>query len=249
MGILSSVKGFFGTARRFIAAGLSQLFGLGFELTHRLPGLFGFFDYIFGWIGIRPKQKLYLRVVVLSDEGGSPIVADLDEVYSIINHAKSIFRSQANVEIVPAVGSILSISPYPAPSAVLEVECGTDFWEDDFGEAGEFFRLHTVDMPLRSETGYGSPITAFIVKRIRGDGGLRSGCSMTFFEDYLLVSLPISPSRVLAHELAHTCGLSPIDSLHSSANNNLMNIDDLDGDKLTNYQAARLRNSPHVTYY
>jgi len=248
MGILSSVKGFFGTAGRFIAAGLSQLFGLGFELTHRLPGLFGFFDYILGWIGIRPKMKLYLRVVVLV-EGGSPIVADLDEVYSIINHAKSIFRSQANIDIVPVGASLLSVSPYNAPAAALDPNCGTDLWEDDFGEAGEFFRMHSVDTFLGSSTGYGSPITAFVVKKIWEGGFIKRGCSMALFEDYLLVSilgLNNPPSRVLAHELAHTCGLAVIDILHHSSENNLMNVEGLSGVNLTNYQVARLRNSPHV---
>ncbi len=249
MGILSSAGSFFRRQGRRIAAGLGQIFGLGFELTHRLPGLFGFFDYIFGWIGIRPKMKLYLRVVVLV-EGGSPITTDLAAVYSIIDHAQSIFLSQANIDIVPVDGRFLEVSPYVAPAAALDVDCGIDLWEDDFGEAGEFFRMHSADMFLRSEIGYGTPITAFVVRTVRENGGIKRGCSMTLFADYLLVSLlglNDPPSRVLAHELAHTCGLDIL--YHSSGNKNLMDITDLSGVNLTNFQKARIRNSPHVAYY
>ena len=157
--------------------------------------------------------------------------------------------SQANIDIVPVGASLLSVSPYNAPAAALDPNCGTDLWEDDFGEAGEFFRMHSVDTFLGSSTGYGSPITAFVVKKIWEGGFIKRGCSMALFEDYLLVSilgLNNPPSRVLAHELAHTCGLAVIDILHHSSENNLMNVEGLSGVNLTNYQVARLRNSPHV---
>ena len=249
MGILSSVGSFFGKIGRGVSAGWGQLLGIAKELTQRGLGFFGFFDYIFGLIGIRPKKKLYLRVVVLRDEGHS-LIADLAEVSSIIDYAESIFLSQANIDIVPVDGRFIEVSQYPAPTAALDVDCGIGLWTDDFGEAGDYFRMNSAAMFLRSQTGYGSSITAFIVRTIREDGGIKRGCSMTMFANYVGVSrlgLNNPPSRALANEIAHTYGLALL--LHSSGNKNLMNINDLTGVNLTNFQKARLRNSPHVTYF
>ena len=215
----------------------------------------GIFDFGLGLFGIRPKKKLRLRVLVLRTENGSPL-ATRNQVVANINYAVSIYKEQANVEIIGVDGDIIRFYDYSAPTAALDVGCDLDAWREHVGEAGDFFSLNSAVIPIRSQTGYGSPITAFIVRDVKG----KDGCALGPLVDYVTVdtdglegpepsgnddvSLLFYPSKILAHEVAHACGLA-----HRSGRTTLMNPDNTTGIRLTTFQKSWLRNSRHVTYF
>jgi hypothetical protein len=109
------------------------------------------------------------------------------------------------------------------------------------GQAGAFFRSLRATTTLGSLTGYGAPLTVFVVRSI----STHNGCSLGVAADYVTVDAKTlrHGRRVLAHEVAHACGL-----WHSRRPNNLM-IPVGPGEELAKWQAAILRTSRHVTYF
>jgi hypothetical protein len=194
--------------------------------------------------------------VILRDEGNDPL-ADIPRVTSNIDFAKSIF-SQANVNIVPVDGEFIKIYQYPAPTAALDLECETlNAYLNYFGESGDFFRTNSVKTFFRSQTGYGSPITAFIVRSIKNeDDGFIQGCTGSRYGNYVTVSLRgiglaldgfrlgDDPLTAIAHEIGHLCWLT-----HTAVASNLMSTTYGGGTNLTHGQKAWLRSSRHVTYF
>jgi hypothetical protein len=89
-------------------------------------------------------------------------------------------------------------------------------------------------------TGYGAPVTVFIVRSI----STRNGCSLGVLTDYVTVEAKTlkRTRRLLIHEIAHACGL-----WHSRDEMNLM-MPKEPGEQLAGWQAATLRSSRHVTY-
>jgi len=84
-------------------------------------------------------------------------------------------------------------------------------------------------------------VTVFIVRNISNKGG----CSLGPLADYVTLEagmLNRARHRLLAHEVAHACGL-----WHSKVKANLM-FPRGPGATLTRWQAAILRGSRHVAY-
>ena len=211
------------------------------------------FDFGLGLLGIFPSKKLRLRVVILHDESNSPITTP-QEVSPVIERAKSIFKTEVNVKIVAADDVFIETLGHSAPAAALDVGCGTDAWKEDFGEAGDLFGRRTARSMSGILTGYAAPVTAFIVRDVRGTKDPK-GCSLGPLTDYVTLDLSgladsgsgddvsVAP-KWLAHEIAHACGL-----WHDSyGNSNLINPDEGSGTQLTRFQKTFLRNSRHVTY-
>ena len=152
---------------------------------------------------------------------------------------------------MPADGVFVETLGHAAPTAALEVGCGTDAWLEEFGEAGDLFGRRTARNISGILTGYAAPVTAFIVRDVEDV----KGCSLGPLTDYVTLGLDglensdpgddvAPPSKWLAHEIAHACGL-----WHDSyGNSNLINPDEGSGIELTRFQRSVLRNSRHVTY-
>lgn len=189
-------------------------------------------------LGVQPFKQLRLRVVILRDEEGRPLCSTQD-VRDSWEEAQRIFSQQARVRLVAALPSIVVV-PTPSPLAALNVHCDDGAWQEDLDGAGDYFRQNCAQTSSGRWVGYSAPVTVFIVRDISNKGG----CSLGPLTDYVTLEagmLNRARSRLLAHEVAHACGL-----WHSKDKENLM-FPRGPGDKLTRWQALLLRNSRHVT--
>ena len=190
-----------------------------------------------GW---RPAKKLRVRVVILRDERGAPLVGE-DAVEESLAEARRVLAREAAVDLVPAGDRLVETLAESAPAAALEHPCSAQgLWRADLGPAGAYFRRRLArgaGLPL----GRGAPITVFVVRDVVG----KCGCSLGPLGDYVTIDrggLGGRTRRILAHELGHSCGLR-----HSSRDDNLMRAVG-PGERLTRLQASVLRTSRHVTY-
>jgi hypothetical protein len=187
--------------------------------------------------GSRRPKKLRIRVVILRDEQGQP-VARAEDFEPSIAEARRVLREMLAVDLLPAAEPLVWTLETPAPTDALDSPCAEGSYRADFGPGGAFFRLHRERGGI---TGSGSPITVFVVRDVLG----KAGCSLGPLVDHVTVDMTALTGRrlrVLAHELAHACGLP-----HSSAGENLMLPKGM-GDRLQPWQIAVFRSSRHVTY-
>jgi hypothetical protein len=217
-----------------LAGGLSQAGSLAHEGVSRAIGLPELLASLAGW---RQAKKLRVRIVVLRDEEGKPIV-EADDVREALEEAQRVLTSEAAVSLVPPGGRFVDIGDVPAPRAALDSPC-TDagLWRTDLGAAGRYFR----ERRLRGRPGRGAPLTVFVVRDVVG----KCGCSLGPLGDYVTIDpagLSTTTRRILAHELGHSCGLR-----HVGDEGNLMRPRG-PGERLTRWQRAVLRSSRHVTY-
>ena len=221
------------TARQFTAGTLTQGANILKETVNRVPGLF---EVAANLMGIKPFKQLKVRVVILRDETGKPLATPA-EVIPSLEESERILALQANVRLTAAEPLIATVAA-PSPTRALDVHCDDGAWQEDFDEAGAYFReqVAATGHPL----GYGAPVTVFIVRDISNKGG----CSLGPLTDYVTLEakmLDRARHRLLAHEVAHACGL-----WHSEDRANLM-YPKGPGAALTRTQSAILRNSRHVT--
>lgn len=206
--------------------------------------------------GVLPPKKLRLKVIVLAEAPGQPVLSPLgekaieDRVMEAVEVARTIFREEANVRIVKAGGTLVTVDTTPAPADALNVRCDGGALKDDLGQAGFFFRRRMARNAVGTAVGAGSPITAFVVKNVVG----KHGCSLGPLTDYVTVDVggvTTSSKRTLAHELGHALGLPHTGgvggALSGSSPNNLMQPSN-HGAKLNKRQVIAIRNSRHVTF-
>ena len=215
---------------------LWELFNLLKEVANRVLKLP---EFLLTLVGVRFGKRLRVRVVVLRDERGLPLASDA-EVRPAYEEAQRILARMAGVAVEPAGWRVVT-APHAAPKAALDVRCTDGAWRDDLGQAGAFFRSLMASTPVGTVTGYGQPVTVFVVRSMT----THNGCSLGAAADYVTVEAKSlrTARRLLAHEVAHACGL-----WHSQRPNNLM-LPQGPGEELTHWQAAVLRSSRHVTYF
>lgn len=201
------------------------------ETVHRL--LINLFDTLFGFLKW-PVKKLRLKIFILPDEQKTGIIAPSD-VDKTIFYTKDIFKKNFNVEVVPVRSNefFVEILETTSPYEALYTRGSTGALIEEFKIAGNFYASN-----LRAPI---YPVTAFVVIDIKG----AIGCSLGPMTDYITLdhSAAIDGS-VLAHELAHACGL-----WHLSDKENLLWNRKNRGDKTTWWQKNILRGSRHVTYW
>ena len=204
-----------------------------FNRTLKLPEL------LLTLAGFRSTKKLRLRVVVLRDERGVPLATN-EEALPAYEEARRILARTAGVTVEPAGWRVVT-APHGAPKAALDVRCTDGAWQDDLGQAGAFFRDLMAKTAGGTVTGYGAPLTVFIVRSM----STHNGCSLGPAADYVTVEAKTlkSTRRLLAHEVAHACGL-----WHTKNTTNLM-FPRGPGEELAHWQAAVLRTSRHVTHF
>jgi hypothetical protein len=222
------------TRKQLLGGALTQSFNVLKETANRIPGLV---DTAASVAGVRPFKKMLMRVVILRDEEGNALAPDEAVIPSFLE-IQRVFLEQARVRVLPA-GTMVVTLDEPAPTPALDVHCDDGAWQEDFATAGEFFRRHEARDRGRF-SGYGVPVTVFVVRDISNKGG----CSLGPLTNYVTLEarmLPRARYRLIAHEVAHACGL-----WHSEDKANLM-FPKGPGDRLLSWQAAILRNSRHVT--
>lgn len=223
------------TTRHRAAGGASQATNVIKESLKRLSGLV---ELGANAVGVQPYKQLRLRVVVLRDEQGEPLCA-VQDVLASWDEASRIFSLRSHIRIIGATPRVV-VLPHPAPVTALDVHCDDGAWQEDMDEAGDFFRRNCAKTASGKWLGYGAPVTVYVVRNISNKGG----CSLGPLTDYVTLEagmLDRARHRLLAHEVAHACGL-----WHSRDKGNLM-YPKGPGDTLTWWQALILRNSRHVT--
>ena len=224
-------------AVKAVKQAVKQVISIVKMVVNRVGGALDFFGSL---IGIRPRKKLRLRVVILRDKTGNPLVTE-KELEPSLSEARRVFDKEVQTSILAAGGKLIVTLDEAAPSGALDVGCGASAWKEDFGEAGNFFSQHSANNLAGFLFGYAAPVTVFIVHNVAGEGG----CSLWTLVNYVTVDLgglKDRTKRVLAHEVAHACGL-----WHSKSRDNLM-FADVPGEKLKRWQEAFFRNSRHVTF-
>lgn len=223
------------TARQMGAGTVAQGSNVLKETMNRALGLL---DLAGSFSGVRPFKQIQVRVVILRDETGQPLCQE-DDIHASLQEMSRIFSQEVHVRVLAASPQIITL-PEPAPLAALDVHCDDGAWQEDFDMAGNYFRRHSASTRSGRWLGYGAPVTAFIVRDISNKGG----CSLGPLTDYVTLEAEMlnrARHRLLAHEVAHACGL-----WHSKDKENLM-FPRGPGDKLTRLQEAIVRNSRHVT--
>jgi hypothetical protein len=222
-----AVKGFFSDLWQFVK-----------WLIHRGIGLI---EFILTMLGVMLPKKIRVQAVVLLDEHRKP-TASREDVQRAVDLADAVFRDEVNVRVVSPVGHV-TIEPDPAPSFVLDVECGSSAFFSQFTAVGAWLRAHANRTPWGTILGNGAPVTAYVVRDVRN----KSGCSVAFIADYIVIDPAALAGQegmrlTLAHEIGHACDL-----WHDSGT--LMQAGPTGRPrKLSRYQRAIFRSSPHVTY-
>ena len=215
----------------FITGMVRAIIRITIEIVHRL--LINLFDTLFGFLKW-PEKKLRIKVFLLPTRQTDPDISPPD-LTTAINYTKEVFKKNFNVSVIPIRNDepfadlLETVPPYEA----LHTRGGTGALVEEFKIAGGFYASN-----LRAPI---YPVTVFVVLSIKG----ATGCSLGPMTDY--VTLDHSAAKgdsILAHELAHACGL-----WHLQDKENLLWNRKNRGDKTNWWQKNILRSSRHVTYW
>ena len=221
------------TANRFwnfIKGIVRAIIRITIEICHRL--LLNLFDTLFGFLKW-PEKKLRIRVYLLPTQTKETEIRS-DDLNIAIVYAKEAFRKNFNVKIMPVrnepfAETLDTIPPYDA----LHTKGSTGALVEEFKVAGNFYASNLI-MPIY-------PITVYVVVSIKG----ATGCSLGPMTDYVTLDQGAArDTSILAHELAHACGL-----WHLQDKENLLWNRKNRGDKTRWWQKNIFRSSRHVTYW
>ena len=201
------------------------------EIIHRL--LIHLFDTVFGFSNW-PRKKLRIKIFILHDveTGQTPSPENLADQ---IDYTLKSFSKNFNVGVMPhkknnTFTEILTTLP---PREGLYTKGGNGAFAEEFKTAGSFFAANLAGVIY--------PVTVFIVKDIKG----ADGCSLGPMSDYVTIDhVGLKNVSVLAHELAHACGL-----WHIKQKENLLYTNRSRGDEVKWWQKNVFRSSRHITYW
>lgn len=214
----------------YVVKGISRVIvRIVLDIIHRLT--LNIFDSLFGAFNW-PRKRLRIKILILRNEDTekTPSVNDLDEM---INYTKRSFIKNFNVEVLQAGESFTEVLQRQSPKEALYTKGGSAAFNEEFKITGNFFASN-LTVPIY-------PVTIFIVKDIKG----ADGCSLGPMSDYVTIDHNgLKNDSVLAHELAHACGL-----WHLHDKKNLLFTDRTRGDKVRWWQKNIFRSSRHITYW
>jgi len=280
---LESIFGWVLSALAFVIELLQMIPGLGALIRWILNGIsyvLGIFnslsDLVLGALGIRPEKILRICTVILRDENGTP-TSNVADVVAMLQLAVDVYKRDANVRIVPLrpfnyssgfaeAGTVdeswVQVDPNNSDSELLDPE---DSFKNEWGTAGSKFQWKISTLCFygawRRVSGFGAPITVFIVRDTRP----RSLGRSLGITDYVVVdamtgdvtNTNYSP-RTPAHEIGHSCMLlhvcvdDGIDNLMATAGHcdpdSTMSPDRINP-VMDNGQVLLVRSSKHVTYF
>ena len=210
-----------------------------------LGRVLGLLDLLLGFIAWPPK-RLRLHVFILWTQpppSPDPLPPIEQVVQDAIDRTKKLYKDKFNVNVRPYSKTFMETLNGPFPDGVLDFECGIG---PEFGEAGEYFAKHLagwVGIPISLTF----PITVFVVRDLTG-GDL--GCSLSVIGDYVVIDREgLLDNVALAHEIGHSCGLSPGPGWHDWTPSNLMYKQSPAGENVKWFQKNILRSSRHVMYW
>jgi len=201
------------------------------EAVHRL--IINIFDMLLGFLNW-PEKKLRVKIFILQDLQAEPVVSSAD-LEPAIAYARRSFKKNFNVNLLPRHDKepFAEVLQKKVPPEVLHTEGSIGALGAEFKTAGSFFAANL--------SGIFYPLTAFIVIDIRG----ATGCSLGPITDYVTLDpFGAKNTSILAHELAHACGL-----WHIKQRSNLLWPSDDRGDEVKWWQKNLFRSSRHVTYW
>ena len=238
----------------FLGRVLKWLWNSILTLGHFLVGLV---EYAAWAAGFRPQKKIRIGFLILKDEHGEPLTT-MEKVLPAVEKTREVFAN-AQIEVVPAFSTPKRLSESgdlseavrwarivqaPSTKRLLKVGCNQVATLQDFGLHGTTYQFQTLassfNTSFRRFSGYGAPITIFVVQDLDGFGG----CSLGWLSDYITVKY--NSLGTTTHELGHACNL-----LHRKDELNLMHPSSPRQPTvhLTTWQTAMLRASRHVTRY
>jgi len=230
------------------------------------------FDAFLGLLGVRPEKLLRVCTVILRDERGDPLATPAVAV-SLLQTAVDVYKRDANVRIVPLRAfkyssgfagaetvdqSWVTTDGSNTDGTLLDISCDAS---SDWGAAGSGFQSKVTANCFfgawRRLTGYGAPLTCFIVRDIEN----AFGCAL-WVTDYNTtvgaLQLPHPSPRTVGHECGHNCNLGH--QCVDQDNRNLMGTQpdcspvsatppDRVNPQMSNGQALLVRMSKHVSYF
>ncbi|HKC36009.1 MAG TPA: hypothetical protein VKB95_08100 [Chitinophagaceae bacterium] len=201
------------------------------EAVHRF--VINIFDTLCGFLKW-PGKKLRIKIFILKDRQAEAPVSSTD-LEAATEFVRRSFKKNFNVKLLPHYdkGSFAGVLQKNAPPEVLHTKGGIGALGEEFKIAGSFFAANL--------SGVFYPVTAFVVIDIEG----ATGCSLGPITDYVTLD-PFGAKNVsiLAHELAHACGL-----WHVKDRSNLLWPSNDRGDEVKWWQKNIFRGSRHVTYW
>lgn len=219
-------------------------------------------DFGLSLVGIRPKKKMRLAVIIQRDERGEPVTR-IEEAIHQINWAIEVFERVADVRIIPAApfnfGTAFSGPAHGGDGFAIVEDAASDHrtldvwgsdggahFYDNLGEPGTVFQKKMIGLgfatTFRRVTGYGAPVVAFAVRSFKSSAVGTSAGPLT---DFVLVKFG-EKVRTLAHECGHACTLPHGFGISID---NLMHASGTTGSYLNRLQISILRASRHVTYF
>jgi hypothetical protein len=181
-------------------------------------------------------------------EGNPPPPID-QVVKDAINHTKRIYKKRFNVDVIPyrQGHSFIEVIHDQVPTEALDVSCNAGI---EFSEAGEYYAKLLAGWNV-VPIGITFPVTVFVVRDLQANV---LGCSMNVFSDYVIVDRQglEADYKTLAHEIGHSCGLSPglgSPFWHDKTPSNLMYKESPAGENVKWFQKNILRSSRHVQYW
>lgn len=200
------------------------------EGVHRL--FINVFDTLFGFL-TWPQKKIRIKIFILPPLQGDtvPSPADLD---AAIDYTKKSFSKNFNVKLLPHhQGAFVEVLASVPPPEALYTKGGTGAFQEELRITGSYFASNL--------SGFFYPVTVFVVTDIKG----ASGCSLGPMSDYVTLNhFGATRASVLAHELAHACGL-----WHLKERSNLLFSGTGRGGEIKWWQKNLFRGSRHVTYW
>jgi len=231
---------------RAVCEVLSFILRLAKEILNRLLGIV---DLILSLFGIRITKILRLKVIVLLDEKGVPVIK-IDDANQIVKTLKSFFNDQVDIVIQPpdlkAHRPIVIEGRNPAPKYVLDIQTGFYNEAADYlpQEKGYVHVRRSPEQYIRDLLGYGEPIYAFITRKVfDGKEELRGYAHDIVIENMCIMGSS-APWHTLAHEMCHLMGLTHI----TWDERNIMYSGGVNRDRLNHLQKAWIRNSRFVTF-
>jgi hypothetical protein len=230
-------------------------------------------DWLLGAIGIRPEKILRVCTVVLKDEKGNS-VCSMDVARQLLQVACDIYKRDANVRIIPskpfkyATGfagaetvddSWVIVDGSNSDATLLDVPCGSATSALGLPASGFQLKMSLLCFygAWRRVSGYGAPVTCFIIRDVTD----AIGCQV-IFTDYCTMdgalTLPHPSPRTLGHEVGHACMLShqcvDLDNANMMATQDECSpssttLPDRVNPRISNGQALTIRASKHVTYF
>lgn len=199
----------------------------------------GSIDFIGSLLGIRPRKKMYIGVLI-PRESGRPIVSEADFLPQI-EATRDLFDRLCNINVIYTG----ACSPdMDAPDAVLRPSCNAAGFFADWWTGGSWIEFATLRCRFidtaRRIIGHGSELMVIPVIDIDGF----NGCSMGPTHNYVVTVANGARPFTTAHEVGHACML-----LHRDGTQNLMSTPSPMRDPaLTNWQIAVIRGSRHCIY-